>query len=166
MADANLLVTFDPTHIESVKKEIDERMKDIKEKAKVLKVEEGLAEIKVSDARKVIKALTKLAKKDENFQYSKKWSPIDKWCNAKIPDMQKCIKEAAKDLKAKDKWKLDLRVHRADVDIRDMIVKLTDVIENKNVDLEKPDKIVKVEIIEKKAGIALLEKEDTLNVSK
>jgi tRNA(Ser,Leu) C12 N-acetylase TAN1 len=166
MAEANLLVTFDPTHIESVKKEIVERMKDIKEKVKVIKVEEGLAEISVSDNRKVIKALTKLSKKKDTFNYTKKWIPIDKWCNAKIPEMQKCVKSAVKDLKAKDKWKMDLGKHRADVSDRELIIKLTEMIDNKNVDLEKPDKIVKVEIVEKKAGIALLNKDDILNVSK
>jgi tRNA(Ser,Leu) C12 N-acetylase TAN1 len=166
MADANLLVTFDPTHIESAKKEISERMKDLKEKGKILKIEEGLAEMKVSDSRKVIKALTKLSKKESNFQYTKKWIPIDKWCSAKVPDMQKCIKSAIKDLKAKDKWKMDLGKHRADVHDMETIIKLTSVIENKNVDLEKPDKIIKVEIVEKKAGIALLNKDDLLNVSK
>ena len=164
--EANLLVTFDPTHIESVKKEIDERMKDIKEKAKILKVEGGLAEISVSDARKAIKSLAKLAKDESKFQYTKKWIPIDKWCSAKIPDMQKCIKEITKDLKAKEKWKMDMVKHGADVNEREMIIKLTEVIENQNVDLEKPDKIVKVAVVAKKAGIALLSKDDVLNVSK
>lgn len=166
MAEANLLVTFDPTHIDSVKKEIDERMKDIKEKAKIIKIDEGLAQISVKDARKVIKSLAKLAKKEENFQYSKKWAPVDKWCSAKVPDMQKCIKAVIKDLKAKEKWKMDLVAHKADINQRELIIKLTDVIDNQNVDLEKPDKTIRVAIVEKKAGISLLGKDDMLNVSK
>jgi len=166
MPEANLLVTFDPTHIESVKKEIAERMGDIKEKAKVLKIEGGLAEISVSDNRKVLKALEKLSKKKDKFNYTKKWIPIDKWTKAKIPEMQKAVKEAIKGLKEKEKWKMDLSKHRADISERELIIKLTDVIENQNVDLEKPDKIVKVEIVENKAGIALLDKDGILNVAK
>jgi tRNA(Ser,Leu) C12 N-acetylase TAN1 len=165
MPEANLLVTFDPTHIESVKKEIDERMKEIKEKAKILKIEDGLAEISVSDNRKVVKALEKLSAKKDKFNYTKRWIPVDKWTSAKIPEMQKVIKTVVKDLKAKDKWKMDLGKHRSDVSNRELIIKLTDVIDNQNVDLEKPDKIVKVEIVEKKAAIALLDKDDILNVA-
>ena len=45
MAEANLIVTFDPTKEESAKKEITEKLAAIKEKGKILKIKEGLAEI-------------------------------------------------------------------------------------------------------------------------
>ena len=47
-----------------------------------------------------------------------------------------------------------------------LIVKLTDVVDRKNVDLNKPKKIIKVEIIGKNAGISLLEPDELLIVPK
>ena len=163
MVNANLIVTFDPTHLESAKKEIAEKLAEIKEKGKILKSEDGLAEISVSDAKKAVKALSKVK---SEFQVTNRWIPVEKWCDAKIPAMQKCVKEAAKGITAKDKWKMDLGLHRTDLHQKDLIIKLTEVIDNPNVDLEKPSKIVKVEIVEKKAGISLLNKDEIFNARK
>jgi len=163
MSKANLLVTFDPTHVESAKKEIEEKLSEVKEKGKLLKAEDGLAQISVKDAKKAVKALSKLKK----FAITNRWIPVDKWTNAKIPDMQKCIKTLSKEISAKDKWKLDLGKHQGAVDIpqRDLIVKLTEVIENPNVDLEKPTKIVRVDIIGKTAAISILNKDEIFNAA-
>lgn len=160
MAEANLLVTFDPTREESAKKEIEEMMSGAKEKFKVVKIEEGLAQLSVSDAKKVVKALVKL--KSSKFENTHKWIPIDKWCSAKIPDMIKVVKELEKGITPKDKWKMDIGKHKSDLHERELIMKLTEAIDKPNVDLEKPDKIMKVEIVEKKAGISLLSKDEIL----
>ena len=159
MAEANLIVTFDPTKEESAKKEITEKLAQIKEKGKILKLKEGLAEISVSDSKKTVKALSKL----KEFNNTNKWIPVEKWCDAKIPAMQKCVNAAAKGISSKDKWKIEIGLHRSDLHEKDLIMKLTEGIDNPNVDLEKPTKIVKVEIVDKKAGISLLNKDEIFN---
>jgi len=164
MAKANLLVTFDPTHAESAKKEIESLLKEVKVKADVLSCEEGLAEVSVGDARKAVLALRKLKK--DKFEHTFHWTPIDHWCKATIPEMQKVIKGLAKDINVKEKWRMDLGRRKTKEHERDLIIKLTDVVDRPKVDLSKPDKIVKVEIIGDKAGIALLKKDELLNVVK
>lgn len=167
MVDANLLVTFDPTKVETAKKEIEERLKEVKEKPKILSATDGVAEIIVGNAKAAVKALTAIAKKDiSKFPATFHWIPIEKWCKATIPEMQKAIKELSKDIKATEKWKMDLGKRKTELHERDLIIKLTDVIDKPNVDLANPDKIVKVEIIGNKAGIALLAKEELLNTAK
>lgn len=166
MAEANLIVTFDPTHEESSKKVIEAVLGEIKEKGKILKTSEGVAEVSVSDARKVVKALIPLAKKDkEKFGHTFHWIPIDKWCKSVIADMQKTIKEATKNIAKTERWKMDLAKRKYEAE-KDLIIKLTDVIDNTNVDLKEPQKIIEVQIIEKKAGISVLKPDEVLNVAK
>jgi tRNA(Ser,Leu) C12 N-acetylase TAN1 len=44
-------------------------------------------------------------------------------------------------------------------------MKLTDVVDRPNVDLNNPDKIIRVDIIGKDAAISLLKKQELLNTS-
>lgn len=164
MEKANLLVTFDPTHSESAKKEIEDLLKGAKEKPKVISCKEGLAEVSVGDARKAVLALGKLKK--DKFKHTFHWTPVDYWCKATIPEMQKVIKGLVKGIGMNEKWKMDLGRRKTKEHERDLIIKLTDVVDRPKVDLSNPDKIVKVEIIGDKAGIALLKKGELLNVVK
>ena len=88
MAEVNLLVTFDPVHEKSAKSEIEVIIKEAKEKATISGMEDGLAEIKTGDARKLVKKVLEIAKKDiKKFNYTFNWWPVDKWCKSEIKDM-------------------------------------------------------------------------------
>ena len=164
---ANLLVTFDPTKAESAKAEILARLQEIKEAPAIAKIDEGLAEVNVKDAKKAVTALKKLAVKNKDkFASTFKWIPVDVWCTAKIPDMQKNVKELQKGIAEKDKWKIEIGRHKTELHERELIIKLTEVIEKPNVDLSKPEKIIKVEIVKDKCAISLLKPEELLNVAK
>lgn len=164
MAKANLLVTFDPTHSESAKKEIEGLLKEVGAKAEILSCAEGLAEVSVGDARKAILALSKLGK--DKFEHTFHWTPIDHWCKATMPEMQEVIKGLVKDIGMDEKWKMDLGRRKTKEHERDLVIKLTEVVDRPKVDLSNPDKIIKVEIIGDKAGMALLKKGELLNVVK
>ena len=168
MAEANLLVSFDPVHQESAKAEIEALMKEIQETVKILKVEEGLAELSVKNARKVIKSLAKISGKDiSKFKYTFNWWPVDEWCKSGIADMQKCIKKLQGAIKKEEKWKMDLAKRKTTKDYgKDIIIKLTDVVDKPKVDLKDPDKIIKVEITGNKTAISILAKDDFLALSK
>lgn len=166
---ANLLVTFDPSHLESAKKEILDLLKDAKEEAKILEIGEGIAEVAVDNAREAIKKLDKIAKKSiEKFSYTMNWVPVDTWCKNTIRDMQKEIKSFVKDIGKDEKWKMELKTRKLKEKPNEvkLILKLTEVVDRKKVDLKKPEKIIKVEIIGNKAGLALLKKKDILNIAK
>ncbi len=167
--EANLLVTFDPTHQETAVKEITGLLKEIKEEASILKAEEGLAEVLVGDAKKAVKQLFAVAEKNaEKFGHTFHWIPVEKWCKNTIADIQKNIKGFVKDIKQNEKWKMDLKVRRVKEkpDELKLILKLTEVVDRPKVDLQNPEKIIKVEVIGNKAGLALLGKNELLNVVK
>lgn len=167
MAEVNLLVTFDPVHQESAKKEIETLMKELNESGKITKIGGGLAQLTVKDARKFVDKLLGIIKKEiGKFNYTFNWWPVDKWCKAEIKEMQKVIAEIQKGIKNEEKWKMELAKRDTTKEYpKDLIIKLTDVVNKPKVDLSNPDKIIKVEIIGDKAAITLIEKNKVFNTS-
>lgn len=165
MAEANLLVTFDPVHQESAKKEIETLMKEIKQDAKITKMEDGLAHIIAKDAKKVVSELLKLAKKETSkFNYTFHWWPVDKWCKAEIKEMQKVIADLQKEIKKEEKWKMEFAKRKTTKEYpKNIIIQLTEVVDKPKVDLSSPQKIIKVEIIGDKAAISLLTKDEIVS---
>lgn len=168
--EANLLVSFDPTHLEVAKKEIEGLLKEVKEEAKILTATDGLAEVLVKDSRKAIKQLQKIAKSSlDKFIHTMSWIPIDTWVKNSIKDIKKKIKGFVKEIGEKEKWKMELKTRKVKGKKPDeikLILKLTEVVNRKKVDLEKPEKIIKVEMIGNKAGLSLVKPEDILNIAK
>lgn len=167
--NAKLIVTYDPNHVESSKEEVEKVFKEIKAKPKFLKSEfDGVFAIDVPKPKEIAKKLKALCKKNKKlFARTFHYVPIEKWVKSDIKTMQNAIKPLAKKIKEDEKWKMDLAKRQYNKhDFNELIVKLTDVIDRKNVDLEKPKKIVKVEIVGKDAGISLLEPDELLIVPK
>jgi len=79
--------------------------------------------------------------------------------------MQKTLKKLGSDIKENERWKMEFEKRlNQNMHTYDMISKLTDVLDNPHVDLEKPQKIIKVEVIGKHTGISILKPEEQLIV--
>ncbi len=165
--DANLLVTHDPSHAGSAKEEVERAFKSIRQKPKFLKSNsDGIFMLRVGNAKKVIKVLGKLKSKKGMFEHTFYWVPVDKWVPANIKSMQKEIKRIQKGIKKSDKWKLDLHKRHFEMGTTELIMELTEVVGKLKVDLENPQKIIEVQIVGKKAGISLLNKDEVLSLAK
>jgi len=166
--NVKLIITYDPAHIESSRENVENLMKDIKSKPKFLKSKySGIFLIDVSKAKEVVKKLKIISKKNrELFGKTFRYIPVEKWVKSEISDMQKAIKSFVPKIGENEKWKMDLEKRYYDkYDFKELIIKLTDVVDRKKIDLVKPKKIIKVEIIGKNAGISLLEPDELLIVS-
>ena len=167
MAKANLLVTYDPNHAGLAKEEIVAVLKQLKIEPEFLKSEiEGLFQIKIKEPKETIKKIVKTCKNDFSiFRMTFHWVPVDNWCKSTIEDMQKTIKKLVKDVKEKDKWKMDIAKRCYEkYNTTELIMKLTEVVDRPKVDLKDPDKIIRVDIIGNDAGISLLNKDEMLNI--
>lgn len=166
MADANLLVTHDHSHAGSAKEEIEKALKAVKQKAEFLKSDiEGVFKLRVGNAKKLVKSLSKLKSKKGMFEHTYHWIPIDKWLATNVKAMQKEVKKLQKGIKKTEKWKMDLhKRHYDQVSSTELIMKLTEVVDKPKVDLSNPQKIIEVQIIGKKAGLALLNKDEILKL--
>lgn len=165
----NLLVTFNPNHAGTAEKELSEVLKKIGEKPRIAAIKdiEGLFKVAVSDARKVVSRLKSLCQADpDRFVATHHYTPIDSWCKSDMAEMKSRIKSLVPGIGKNDRWRMGLNKRHWDkTGQTDLIVSLTGVIDRPNVDLSNPQKIVQVEIIGNEAGIALLQKEETLNVA-
>lgn len=165
---ANLIVTFDPNHRGTAELELREVLKQAGERPQIGQTEvEGLFKVAVSDARKAVARIKGLCRANSGlFSVTHHYTPVDKWCSAEVSEMQKVIRAVSAGIGQNEKWKLGLNKRHWDkLEGGQLIIKLTDVIERKNVDLDRPDKTVQVEIIGKEAGIALLTPQDIVDVA-
>lgn len=163
-----LVVTYDPAHIASSRESVENLMKEIKAKPKFLKSKyNGIFLIDVPKPKEVVKKLKAVSKKNkELFGKTFRYVPVEKWVTSKVTDMQKAVKSLVPKIGENEKWKMDLEKRYYDkYGFNELIVKLTDVVNRKKIDLVKPKKIIKVEIIGKNAGISLLEPGELLVVS-
>ena len=166
---ANMIVTFDPNHRGTAELELREVLKQAGEKPQIGQTEiEGLFKVAVSDSRKAAAKIKSLCGSNPNlFSVTHHYTPIDRWCSSDISTMQKAIKQASAGIGQNEKWKMDLnKRHWDQLEGVKLIMKLTDVIDRKEVDLDNPAKIMQVEIIGKEAGIALLTPKDVLDVAR
>ena len=163
----NLIVTFDQNHAGTAENELNAVLRKIGEKPKVASSGiEGLFKAAVSDARKVVGRLRDLCRADPNlFVVTHHYIPVDLLCKSGVPEMQKNIKPLASSIEEKERWKMNIsKRHWDKLGGKELIIKLTDVIDRENVDLNNPQKIVQVEIIGNEAGISLLEPKDLLDI--
>ncbi|MBI3037199.1 hypothetical protein HYY73_05635 [Candidatus Woesearchaeota archaeon] len=165
---ANMIVTFDPNHRGTAEIELREVLKQAGERPQIGQTEvEGLFKVAVSNARAAAAKIRGLCSSNPNlFAVTHHYTPIDNWCQSEVPAMQKAIKAASAGIGTSEKWKMGLNKRHWDkLEGVKLIIKLTDVVERKNVDLDNPDKIVQVEIIGKEAGVALLTPNDIVDVA-
>lgn len=163
--EANLLITHDSSHAGSAKEEVEKALKEVSEKAKFLKSDvDGVFKIRVRNAREVVRRISRLKKKKGIFEHTFHWIPIDRWVQANVKAMQKALKSLKKGIKTTEKWKLDLQKRHFEMPSSELVMKLTEVVDKPKVDLDNPQKIVEVQIMGKKAGLALLDRDDVLKL--
>ncbi len=166
---ANMIVTFDPNHRGTAELELREVLKQAGEKPQIGQTEvEGLFKVAVSNARAAVAKIRTLCGNNPNlFAVTHHYTPIDNWCQSEVPAIQKLIRAASAGIGQNEKWKMGLNKRHWDkLEGVQLIVKLTEVVDRKHVDLDKPDKVIQVEIIGKEAGVALLTPKDVADIAR
>lgn len=164
-----MLVTIEPSHEGLAKQEIEALLKPLKKKPKYLKSGiSGLLNIRIVNPKGIVKSLVKVCKKDASkFRKTYHWTPIDKWVKADLKAMQNAARALGRKIKPSETWKMRLdKRHFDKMHTTELILKLTEVVERSNVDLENPKKIISVQIIGRKAGFSLLNADEFLDVNK
>ncbi|MFX1315664.1 MAG: THUMP domain-containing protein [Promethearchaeota archaeon] len=121
----------------------------------------GLTNLNV---RNVISNMKQILKKDSNFfQFILKIIPIDFVCETSVQVINQIVQMHYKDyIFNKDSFRIILKRRKSEqIERVNFINKLAKKIPNK-VDLEKPDKIVRIEILGNITGISFLTKEEII----
>jgi len=166
--NVSLIVTYDPAHISSCTESVKKLMDTIGVKPTFLKSKyNGIFLIYVSSPKEVIKKLKILSKKNkELFGKTHHYMPVGKWVSSKVTDMIDAVKSLVPKIGLNEKWKMELeKKYYNKYDYNELILKLTEVVNREKIDLKKPKKIIKVEIIGSNAAISLLKPGELLLVS-
>ena len=117
--------------------------------------------------REVVKRLKEAVMVDPSIlRFTMKWVPIDLWVNSDLPSLKEGVERLRGIIGAGERWRLTLEKRRyTEMHKIEIIRELAELIDEK-VDLENPDNILRVEIIGKYAGLAVLLPEDVLSATK
>jgi tRNA(Ser,Leu) C12 N-acetylase TAN1 len=165
----NMLVTFDPSHRGIAELELKTVLKQVGEVPKMAATGiDGLYKLAVKDARNVVKKVTALVGSNPAiFVATRHYIPVDRWVKAEVPQMKDAVKSLCAGIGSKEKWKMSLNKRHWDkMESTPLIMRLTEVVESRNVDLDKPDKIIQTEIIANEAGISLLKPSEIADIQR
>jgi len=156
----NLLVSCPWAMSGRARREIADVLKLLGDERPVIErtVARGIMGVKTRlDSREVIKGLRNMFTKDPlSFQYTLKWVPTDLWTYSDMNSMKEAVMNVRDKIRAGERWRMTVEKRRYTLYHKiDIIKELAELIDEK-VDLKNPDKILRIDIIGKYAGISVL----------
>jgi len=170
MYDFNLLVSCSWGVYGKAKREILYILTTLGDESPIVErtIAKGIIGVKTKlDSREVVGGLRKLFNEDPFvFEYTLKWVPVDFWTFSDIDSMKEGVRKLRNRIQAGEKWRMIVEKRRYTLHHKIEIIKeLADLIEEK-VDLENPEKILRVDIIGRYAGMSVLMPQEVFSVAK
>jgi tRNA acetyltransferase TAN1 len=166
----NILVSFIRGEYWLAVEEIKRILKELEDEKAIVKgtLARGIIGVKTAlDSREVIKEVRKRFIADPMYLESTiKWVPIDAWTPSDIESMKTTLKELKENILPGEKWGMKVKKRRHTLHHTiEIIQELAELIDEK-VDLENPDKIVRIEILGNNAGISILRPDEVFSTMK
>jgi tRNA acetyltransferase TAN1 len=119
-------------------------------------------------ARIIITAIKDLLGKDPDFfQYILKIVPIDLVCETNTKLISQMVKTNYRNyIKKQDTFKIELKRRKNELVERDRLIESAAKKVENSVDLDNPDKIIRIEVLGNFTGIAFIKPEDIIRVGK
>jgi len=119
------------------------------------------------EPKEAAKKLDALCRGDPSkFLFTYHWVPVEKWCPSTIKEMSKIVEQFAKRINPKERWRM--RVNKRFYEkfhTQELIEVLTKHVDRPKVDLENPDKTIRIEIIGEEAALSLLKPREHFSVN-
>jgi len=168
--DFNLLVSYSWAVVGRARCEIAYFLRLLGDEKPVIRrtIARGILGVKTRlDSREVVRELKTLFNKDPSaFQYTLKWVPVDLWTNSDIESMKERVAQIKDKVKHGERWRMTVEKRRYTLHHKiDIIKALAELIDEK-VDLTSPDKIVRIDIIGKYAGVSVLSPHEIFSTTK
>ena len=169
LKDFNLLVTTTRGNEDNASSEIWYLLKEIgDEKAEVDRTGvSGLIAAKTSlnPFEVIVKLREILKERPYEFRYSLRIIPIEKVVKTRLEEIGKAAEEFAPKIGENETFRITVEKRFTEISTKDVIEAAASKIERK-VNLEKPDKIMLIEIIGGLTGISVIKPNDIISVSK
>jgi tRNA acetyltransferase TAN1 len=116
--------------------------------------------------RVVIQKCRELYQAEPEFQFTLKWVPVDFWVDTDLDAIKKVIEEKIRDrIEEKETWAMKVEKRRWQrYHTIEIIEYLARSIESK-VDLRRPDKIVRIDVLGSRTAISLLKPEEIFSIA-
>lgn len=161
----NLLVSFDYNFL-AARREIFETLTPLGDERPIVRrtIVRGLIGVRTSlDAHGVVRELQRMQNENERiFRFTRRWIPIDIWTDSDISSMKEGVKKVS-EIGVEEKWKMVVEKRRYSAYHTDEIVRELAQLVDAKVDLKKPDKILRVDILGRFAGISLLKPDEVFS---
>jgi len=170
MYDFNLLVSCSWGVYRKAKREIAHILEALGDENPLVErtIAEGIIGVKTRlDSREVVCRLRRLFDEDPfAFQYTLKWVPVDLWTFSDMDSMKEGVRKLRNRIHADEKWRMIVEKRRYTLHHKiEIIRELADLIDEK-VDLKNPEKILRVDIIGRYAGVSILAPQEVFSVAK
>lgn len=100
-----------------------------------------------------------------SIRYCLRIIPIQKVIETKIEEIEKMATEMSEQIAEEETYRISIEKRNSDLSSQEIISKIANKIKNK-VSLEFADKILLIEILGNKTGLAILKKSDVLSIEK
>ena len=170
MYDFNLLVSCSWGVYGKAKKEIIHILEILGDESPLVKrtIAEGIIGVKTRlNSREVAYGLRRLFDEDPfALQYTLKWVPVDLWTLSDMDSMKEGVRKLRNKIHVGERWRMTVEKRRCSLHHKiEVIRELANLVDEK-VDLENPQKILRVDIIGRYAGISVLTPQDVFSVAK
>jgi len=170
MYDFNFLISFPWGLYRRAKEEIMHILKMLGDEEPLVKptIAEGIIGVKTRlDPREAVQGLRMLFDRDPlTFQHTLKWVPVDLWTRSDMESMKEAVIKLRNKIQAGERWRMTVEKRRyTQYHKIEIIRELANLIDEK-VDLENPDKILRIDIIGKYAGMSVLTPQDVFSIAK
>ena len=170
MYDFNLLVSCSWIADGKARREIVRILEMLGDESPLVKrtIARGIIGVKTRlDSREVVYGLRRLFDEDSfAFQYTLKWVPVDLWTFSDMDSMKEGVRKLRNRIHAGERWRMIVEKRRYNQYHKiEIIRELADLIDEK-VDLENPEKIFRVDITGRYAGMTVAKPTDIFSARK
>lgn len=167
--EPNLLVTFRPEDEPMAQGEIEARLEELNVAFQYLPSRvDGLFQMRVEgDPKEVTKKLRQACQEGpEKFIHTYRWLPIATWTDVDFDDMREVVREMVSNIGQEERWRIvvNKRFHEEHT-TEELVEGVAQVVDRAHVDLEDPEVVIRVEVIGRRAGLALHRADEVLDVN-
>lgn len=170
MYSYNLLVSYRFNEFQQAREEIQKLLKDIGDPDPIVQKTDvkGIIGVRTNIAsRDVIASIRNIFREDhQRVQHAVKWVPVDIWSSSELDTMVETVKTIRDQVGQNETWAMDLEKRKYPAHhVYQIVTRLAEPFSQK-VDLKKPDKYLRVDIIGEQAGISILKPEEIFSVAR
>lgn len=117
------------------------------------------------DPKECVERLGSLCREDPlSFEYTHRWVPIEEWAEADAGHLEEFGRHAEMEIGPQESWRVRVNRHGSPLDRNELTTTIARAIHNPHVDLDHASKTVLLEVVGRRAGMAVVNPQQVLSV--